>query len=127
MRTSCIPKRQAHSLVSNANVGAVVVKPANQDKTDPKERPTHKGQYVALHKSLVDQFGRMDRMVTIGACMNFTFTPHERPKEGRESVHSGDIFLGERVAGVRDEQASLTDGSVTNDDEFHALMPFASQ
>jgi hypothetical protein len=69
----------------------------------------------------------MDTIDSNGTRMNFTFKSREGPIGRRESVHSGDIFLGERVARVRDEQASLTDGSVTNDDKFHALMPFASK
>ena len=42
--------------------------------------------------------------------------------EGQESVHSGDIFLGERVASVRDEEASFTDSTVSNNDQFDALQ-----
>ena len=40
----------------------------------------------------------------------------------RERVHGRDVFLGERVARISDEQASLTDCTVTNDDQLHTLL-----
>lgn len=45
----------------------------------------------------------------------------ERLGEAPESVHGGDIFLRERVACISDQQACLTDSTVTNDDQLHAL------